>query len=177
MNTFQFIAASVVTGMVMVSLSKALTQPSEAAVAYREVIPTIYEPPSLDQRAGWCRGSKGCKKLAEAVVWESRSESLEGRYAVAWVIRNRVEHSRWGNDIVSVVHQNKQFSYLQDMEYQTSPTQKDWTEALVVAYDVLNDEVMSPVWDATHYHNTSVTPVWSKDLELVAQIGNHIFYR
>lgn len=177
MNALQFITASLVTSIALVSISKALTGSPEAVVVHRDTVPTIYETPSLDQRAGWCRGDKGCKKLAEMITWEARGEPLEGRYAVAWVVLNRVQHSRWGDDILSVVNERKQFSYLQDMKHQSPPTQKDWTEAFIVAYDVLHGDVVSPVWDANHYHSVSVNPSWNKDMELVAQIGNHIFYR
>ena len=31
--------------------------------------------------------------------------------------------------------------------------------------------------EATHYHNLSVKPRWSKRLHRTARIGDHIFYR
>ena len=30
---------------------------------------------------------------------------------------------------------------------------------------------------ATHYHNTSVSPWWTKDMIVTAHIGNHIFLK
>ena len=31
--------------------------------------------------------------------------------------------------------------------------------------------------EATYYHNTAVSPNWTKKLERTAVIGDHIFYR
>lgn len=178
MNTLQFLFTSITVGLSAVALSGLVGNGTTAPPkSLQEVVVTVYEPPSLDQRAGWCKSNKACKKMAKAVVYESRGEPLDGRYAVAWVIRNRVDDERWGSTIEDVIYQRKQFSFVEDKHLQTPPTEKDWTEALVVAYDVLNDEVVSPVWDSTHYHTTSVKPKWAKELELVAQIGNHNFYR
>lgn len=138
---------------------------------------TIWRQPSLDEKAGWCRADKQCQSLAEAVVYEARGERDMGKYAVAWVIRNRAEAERWPDTIRQVIHQYRQFSYLQDKHRQKTPTQKDWTTAYVVGYDVLNDMIESPVNDANHYHTIWVKPYWAGELEYVVTIGNHVFYR
>lgn len=47
--------------------------------------------------------------VALAVYYESRGEAIEGQYAVASVIWNRVADPRWPNDACSVVSQKGQF--------------------------------------------------------------------
>lgn len=175
-DSLRFIAASALLALVFV---KATSNIGLTPITDQELadIPTIWQPPSLDERAGWCKRDKQCQSLAEAVVYEARGEEELGRYAVAWVIRNRAEAKRWPDTITQVIHQYRQFSYLRDKHKQQTPTKQDWTRAYVVGYDVLHDEITSPVGEATHYHSIRVRPRWAKDLEMVARIDNHIFYR
>jgi spore germination cell wall hydrolase CwlJ-like protein len=56
----------------------------------------------------------GLECLAVAVFFESRSQPIEGQYAVAEVVMNRVESDRWPNTICDVVFQDKQFSFTHD---------------------------------------------------------------
>jgi spore germination cell wall hydrolase CwlJ-like protein len=123
-----------------------------------------------------CRKSKDCRKMAEAVVYESRGESLLGQYSVAWVIKNRMDSSATRDTVWKVVTQAKQFSYLKDMKKQQKPTKEDWTNGYTVSYDVLNGLVDSPVGESTHYHAAQVNPRWAKSLQMIATIDNHLFY-
>ncbi|MNQ89789.1 Spore cortex-lytic enzyme precursor [compost metagenome] len=136
---------------------------------FQDIVPLV-------ERARWCRKRIDCRKMAEAIVYEARGESDRGKYSVAWVIRNRAESPRWRDTIVGVITQPAQFSYLQDMHLQKKPSEKDWTTAYIVAYDVLNDRVSSPIGDATHYHTTKVNPRWASQLQLTTRIDNHVFY-
>lgn len=47
----------------------------------------------------------------------------------------------------------------------------------VLAYDVLHGLVGNPVGNSTHYHTTKVNPYWVNDVNYIANVGNHIFYR
>ena len=116
-------------------------------------------------------------KLSEAVVWESRSEPVEGRRLVAQVILNRVHHKSWPNTVEEVIHQPKQFSYLMDMHLQRTPTQKDWTEARATAYNVLHGLIPDESQGATHYTEKSVNRSWMKNLKYIATIGQHKFFK
>ncbi len=138
---------------------------------------SIVESLSVD-RQEWCRNRLDCRLLAEAIVYESRGEPLEGQYAVAWVIKNRAEGSnRFPDGIVEVIRQPYQFSYLQDLYKQTTPSAASWRIARRVAYNTLNEVVASPIGKATHYHANYVKPHWSTALPRVATVGNHIYYR
>lgn len=133
---------------------------------------------SMKERIRWCKIRRDCKVLAEAIVYEARSESELGKAAVAHVILSRVNNEKWGDSIPEVVYQNKQFSYTnRGQEQKNVPRQKDWDSAYSIAYEVLNGMLMSPVGDATHYHTSYVRPKWAKKLKYVATIENHIFYR
>lgn len=126
-----------------------------------------------------CRASNECYKLAEALVYESRSESYMGALAVASVILNRKDHPNFPNTIQGVVSQPYQFSYLMDMHKQTKPRQADWDRAYIIAYDIKNG-VVQRVTDALFYLNEKAVkriPRWAKEYEYVATIDNHTFYR
>lgn len=132
----------------------------------------------ISEKIKWCKLSRSCLVMAEAIVYEARSEPAVGQYAVGWVIRNRVESSYWRNTVSSVVYQSKQFSYTADKHSQRKPTKIAWTNAYIVGYDVLNDKVESPVGNATHYYSTSMlqkAPRWAKNMNYIADIANHKF--
>ena len=138
-------------------------------------IPVVEHTPR--EKAILCTGYPTCMKLSEAIVWESRSEPVEGRRLVAQVILNRVHHKSWPNTVEEVIHQPKQFSYLMDMHLQRTPTQKDWTEARATAYNVLHELVPDKSQGATHYTEKGVQRSWMKNLEMVGVIGNHKFMK
>lgn len=126
-----------------------------------------------------CLASAECRELARAIVFEARGESLTGKIAVASVILNRVDDSRFPNTIRGVIHQPYQFSFIHDMQYQTTPDKRDWTKAYSVAYDVKHG-ALDRVTDATFYLNPSSLgrlPRWARKFRHVATIGNHHFYK
>src|SRR5690554_6536766 len=83
-----------------------------------------------------CKASRECYKLAEALVYESRSESYMGALAVASVILNRKDHPNFPNTIQGVISQPYQFSYVGFEHLQQQPSEQDWERAFIVAYDV-----------------------------------------
>tara|TARA_Y100000114_G_C11764120_1_gene332312 strand:- start:17001 stop:17552 length:552 start_codon:yes stop_codon:yes gene_type:complete len=128
-----------------------------------------------EEKEQLCKQSAECSKLAQAVVWESRGESRQGQRAVASVILNRVDSSRFPDTITEVVNQYKQFSFMEDMHVQKQPSKKDWTTGYIVAYNLLHG-VIDRVTQADHYHAKSVLPFWAKHFRMTEQIGNHVFY-
>lgn len=129
----------------------------------------------LAERRKRCKASPECMVLAEAIVYEARGEGEIGRAAVAHVIMNRVHSNKWGNTIRDVVYQYKQFSYTL-YQQASKPSQKDWDKGYLMAFEVINGMIESPVGDSTHYHTTSVNPKWAKNLKYVVSVDNHIFY-
>ena len=121
-----------------------------------------------------CKDLEKCYKLAEAIVYESRGETKEGRRLVGSVILNRVEDRRFPDSVYGVVHQRRQFSYLRDMEKQSPPTESDWDKAYRDAYYLLkNGSTPDILW----YHSKKVKPIWRNSLGQYAKVGNHIFYK
>jgi len=130
---------------------------------------------------------KAC--LAEAVYFESRSESFIAQLAVANVVLNRVASKYYPNNICDVVHQSKtydghpirnkcMFSYWCDGKPERINDIKAYKVATNVADLALSGVVVEHVMDATHYHAHYVTPHWATapSFETLTQIGSHIFY-
>jgi len=133
---------------------------------------------TIDEMVIRCKTTPSCSKLAEAIVYEARSESLRGRYAVASVILNRVDSNRFPDTIEAVITQSKQFSYLADMQNQSTPTKQDWYEGYSVAYNTMKKKI-NRVTIADHYLNPDEVkriPLWARVYNKVEVIGNHHFF-
>jgi len=116
--------------------------------------------------------------LAQNIYFEARSESLAGKYAVADVVLNRVDSSRYPNTICSVIKERHQFSWYwdgkSDLPHTTSPA---WIDSVNVAKGILFQKKFLGITEgATHYHANYVYPSWASFLDKVGRIGNHIFY-
>ena len=122
-----------------------------------------------------CNAWEDCKLLTELIVYEARSEPLEGKRLVAKTVMNRVEHKSWPDTIKEVIYEPKQFSYIEDMHKQRTPTDGDWLEASSVAFNVLHGYI-DVESDVTFYQERSIKPFWAKHKEMVADVGNHKFY-
>lgn len=125
------------------------------------------------------------KCLADAVYFEARGETHAGQAAVAQVVLNRVRSRHYPNTICGVVYQNQeklnrcQFSFACDGEAERVADRRSWKRAVDVSRSVLlgrERSVVAEVANATHYHATSVSPVWAGQLRKVDTIGSHIFY-
>jgi spore germination cell wall hydrolase CwlJ-like protein len=136
----------------------------------------------------WC--------LAQNIYYEARSSNLADQVAVADVVLNRVQDSRFPNTICGVVRQGKQkpswkdpskmvmvrnmcqFSWYCDGK-SDYPTDKDaWVNAQQRAYMMMvHGDFRGISQGATHYHAKYVSPSWARQFDLVGRIGVHIFYR
>lgn len=121
--------------------------------------------------------------LAEAVYYEARSESVRGQMAVAEVVMNRVNDSRFPKTVCGVVYQGQtrevgcQFTFTCDGSLRVKPSGPAWDRARDIALHVamgLNTPVTN---HATHYHTDYVNPYWSPGMVKTATVGQHIFYR
>lgn len=127
-----------------------------------------------------CMEDSSCLKLAEVGYYEARGESDEGVMLVMKTVLNRVEHRRWRNSIIGVVHEPNQFSYLWDGSLKRAKNSpKQWDRMYQIAHKMLNDDLTLPEeWgNITHYHSTKVKPFWSKNYKRVALVGNHVAYK
>ena len=130
----------------------------------------------------WC--------LAQNIYYEARGSLFADQVAVADVVLNRVKDTRYPNTICEVVHQGRQYASGQMIRNQCQfswycdgksdyPRDKEaWAKAQQIAYMMLYyQEHRGLTEGATHYHADYVAPSWARDLQLVGQIGVHIFYR
>ncbi|SDB50533.1 cell wall hydrolase [Bauldia litoralis] len=161
--------------------------PFEAVMsAPQEALPVLQRGLLLDPLEFAAISSSEQKCLADAVYFEARGESLEGQIAVAQVVLNRVDSRYYPNTICGVVYQNQdklnrcQFSFACDGRAETIADKGSWRRAVDVARKVLlggGATRIAAVGSATHYHATSVSPVWAGEMNKVDVIGSHIFYQ
>ena len=113
--------------------------------------------------------------LAKNIYYEARGEPMHGKIAVAQVTLNRVTHrTEFQPSICGVVYAKHQFSWT--MEPHREPRGPAWLEAKAIAKAVVVGTAHLPNFKALYFHNLTVQPQWNKTKELVARIGNHIFY-
>ena len=114
--------------------------------------------------------------LALNVYHEARSESDEGKFAVARVTLNRVRSPRYPNSMCEVVWQHRQFSWTRDGRPDRPHNLEAWKQALWIATITYDYNPLSMVGRATHYHAVYVRPRWAAAHRRVRRIGKHIFY-
>lgn len=123
--------------------------------------------------------------MAEAIYFEARSEPIRGQIAVAQVVVNRLKNPAYPNSVCGVVYQNQnwrnacQFSFACDGIREIITDRSSWNTAQELAEEVLTGEAiwLEEVGSSTHYHATYVRPNWASQMQRMAQIGVHIFYR
>lgn len=114
--------------------------------------------------------------LASAIFYEARSESLQGKLAVARVIINRSESGRFPTSLCGVVTQPGQFSFVRGGRIPSAPTAThQWADSVAVARIASADGWESQAEGALYFHAARVAPGWGK--ARMARIDNHVFYR
>ncbi|WP_171121086.1 MULTISPECIES: cell wall hydrolase [unclassified Ruegeria] len=147
------------------------------------------EPQKMSYSKSWldeqpaAAGDEHFKCLAEALYFEARGESVRGQFAVAEVILNRVESSRFPDSLCGVIKQGTgkkyqcQFTYTCDGRKEVIHEKKAYERVSKVARAAIDGVVGEMTEGATHYHTTAVRPSWSRVYKETARIGVHIFYR
>ncbi len=124
--------------------------------------------------------------LLALTVWrEARGEAIEGKIAVAYSIKNRVDRpSWWGKDWISVLTKKWQYSSLtdpNDKQLATWPKADDavFAECLNVADGVMTGLFNPPLKGADSYYDDSIPPPkWAAQHPecFVGKIGRLNFY-
>jgi len=116
--------------------------------------------------------------LAGAVYFESRGEPLAGQLAVAQVVINRAESSRFPSSYCGVVYQRAQFSFVKGGQMPRIRTGSGaWTRAKAIARIAHEGHWDSEAQDSLYFHANYVRPSWSRKKTRRATIDTHIFYR
>ena len=123
------------------------------------------------------------KCLSEALYFEARGESVIGQFAVAEVIVNRANSSKFPDTVCGVVNQgtNKnrykcQFTYMCDGLLESIDDKASYARAGKIAKMTLWDVKINLTNGALYYHAKSVNPSWAKKLVRTGIIGDHKFY-
>ncbi|GAA3870627.1 cell wall hydrolase [Celeribacter arenosi] len=128
-------------------------------------------------------GGEDFKCLSEALYFEARGESVQGQFAVAEVILNRVSSPAFPSSVCSVVNQGTgalhrcQFSYTCDGRAEAIHEEGAFERVAKVARMMLDGAPRRLTSGATHYHTNAVSPRWAQKFARTAQIGVHFFYR
>jgi spore germination cell wall hydrolase CwlJ-like protein len=124
--------------------------------------------------------------LAENIYFEARGEPIQGQYAVAEVTMNRLSSPYFPDSICEVVHDTRwdparrrytaHFSWT-GLDIDIEPSGLAWRKAMAIATAVYDDAYVPVVPEALFYHTTDIHPYWADSKQVIATIGNHIFYR
>ncbi len=132
-------------------------------------------------------GSENWRCLATALYFEARGESIEGQFAVAEVILNRVDSPAYPDTICNVVYQGAraarangggcQFSFACDGRPETIRERRAYDRVAKIARLMKDGAPRVLTQGATHFHTRAVNPRWSRQFPRTAEIGGHLFYR
>jgi len=128
------------------------------------------------------RGGQQWQCLSEALYFEARGESVEGQFAVAEVVLNRVDHANYPDTICDVVNQGTgrrfacQFTYTCDGRPETVTDRAMYRRLGKIARIMMDAGPRELTGGATHYHANWVSPDWARSFTQTAEIGTHRFY-
>lgn len=108
--------------------------------------------------------------LARLVNAEAKGEPYKGKVAVATVVLNRVDSSKFPNSVTGVINAKNQFSPVANGSIKKKAT--------VEAKKAVNQAIALQEigTEATFFYNpTTTTNSWIKSLKVVAKIGHHNF--
>jgi len=113
--------------------------------------------------------------LALVLYHEARGEPLEGQLAVAEVVMNRAATEQ--QPVCAVAAEARQFATSRpDILPPQEPVA--WQRVRLIAEAVIEDpEGTLPQTGATHFHTVEVSPVWNEEMQPVALIGAHLFFK
>ncbi|HVL20143.1 MAG TPA: cell wall hydrolase, partial [Amaricoccus sp.] len=121
--------------------------------------------------------------LAQAIYFEARGEPIDGQFAVAEVVLNRVDDPRFPGTICGVTRQGAgsgrgcQFSYVCDGNSDVMKSAVSRDRAEKIASMMLAGRARTITEGATYFHTRSIRPDWSHRFTRTAAIGHHYFYR
>ena len=127
--------------------------------------------------------------LALNIYHEASNQPTLGQIAVAQVVVNRVNDSRYPNNICDVVYQGLhyesghpiihkcQFSWYCDGKSDKPEDEEAYQYSMKIAKNVIMGDSFGYLDGATHYHTIDVAPSWASGKKFIVRINDHIFYR
>ena len=121
--------------------------------------------------------------MARTIWGEARGEDKEGQYAIAHVIKNRLDSKKWfsGKTLQDVCQKKWQFSCWNENDPNKDKMEnllaEDIPEFLNIAKNVMDNLHDSNVGKSTHYYaNYIKEPKWAKGKTPICTMGVHSFY-
>jgi len=131
--------------------------------------------------------------LALNSYYEARNQSLAGQIAVAQVVLNRVNSSKFPDTICEVIYQGPtytnwkgnempvrnmcHFSWWCDGKSDIPVDVRTYHKILDNLTDLVYSDTIDITDGSTHYHADYVEPDWSSAFEVTVKIDDHIFYK
>ena len=129
--------------------------------------------------------------MAANIYHEAKNQPMVGQIAVAQVVMNRANDSRYPNNVCDVIKQGLtykngkvvlgkcQFSwYCDGKKDDVNMKSEKWRNSLRYASMVITNRITLDVTEgATHYHATYVRPAWARTKTKTVRINRHIFYK
>ena len=129
--------------------------------------------------------------MATNIYHEAKNQPMVGQIAVAQVVMNRANDSRYPNNVCDVIKQGLtykngkvvlgkcQFSwYCDGKKDDVNMKSEKWRTSLRYASMVITNKITLDVTEgATHYHATYVRPAWARTKTKTVRINRHIFYK
>jgi len=131
--------------------------------------------------------------IAKNIYFEAANQSFAGKVAVAHVAINRQHSELFPNNVCDVIYQSKtkinwkgnevpiknqcQFSWYCDGKPDVPKDSDTWLTSVWIANLVLTGKYPDITEGSLWYHADFVEPYWSKQLEHVVTIDNHLFYK
>lgn len=133
--------------------------------------------------------------MVEALHFEAKGESYEGKVAVANVIMNRVRSKRFPSTVCGVVKQGPeyanghpkkhrcQFSYWCDglsdhIVIDNRIERESFAESAIIAFNAVNKNLKDTTNGSDHYYaHDKVTPFWADHAKRITIIENHTFVK
>jgi spore germination cell wall hydrolase CwlJ-like protein len=116
--------------------------------------------------------------LTKNIYFEARDQSLEGQYAVAEVVLNRMDNPKFPSSVCGVVEQKTdrvcQFSWFCDGKSDEMRDKKARQIARKVALNSISNKT-NFTDGALYYHANYVSPGW-ENVKITTEIEDHIFY-
>lgn len=129
------------------------------------------------------RGNAQWRCLTEALYFEARGEPIEGQYAVAEVILNRVDADNYPDTICGVITQGTGRQFACQFTYTCDGRPEEMTDDAAmhrlgsIARIMIDGAPRDLTAGATHYHADWVNPRWASVYPRTTEIGVHYFYR
>jgi spore germination cell wall hydrolase CwlJ-like protein len=182
-------AAEAIVAQLLGSERAALAGVGEQRIARLASVDPMDDPIAPLHSEAWisaqpvAKGGEQWRCLAEALYFEARGETAAGLFAVAEVILNRVDSSRYPDSVCEVIKQGTgkryacQFTYTCDGRPEHINNPDAFARVGKVARVMLDGGPRNLTKGAMFYHTEAVAPSWSRKFERTASIGVHHFYR